>query len=255
MKKRGEKENRPARFPLPDTVRGVCILGMAVYHTLFDIAMLTGASPVPERVLTALRDLGASLFIFLSGFCFHFCRRRLRRFLVLFLAGCAVTCVTALVMPENRILFGILTFMAVSGALLRALHPLIVKLQPALGLIFSLGLFLLLFSVNYGSLGLPGRPLLYLPASLYRNMFTAFFGFPFPGFTSGDYYPLLPWSFICLAGYFSFLLLKKRDPALRFLSLRVPVLPAVGRYSLAVYLAHQPLILGAVWLIVRFSAR
>ena len=243
------KMNKPdrVRYPLPDAVRGLCVLGMVVYHALFDISLFTGKTPVPAAVMDAVRDLGASVFILLSGFCFHLGQRRLRRFVLLFSAGAAVTAVTALFLPEERVLFGILTFMAVSGGLLALLDPLLRRVSPAAGLALSLILFLLLFRVNYGYLGL-SSPLLYLPAGLYRDYATAFFGFPFPGFFSGDYYPLLPWFFICLTGYYLYGLLTRTRFGERLLCVRVPLLSSVGRLALPVYLAHQPLLYGAVWL-------
>ena len=178
------------RYRLIDGIRGVCVLGMVVYHTLFDIAAFSGnidSSPLLSA-LELVRDLGAAVFIFLSGFCFLSCTHRLRRFLILFFGGIAVTAVTYIVMPEAYIIFGILTFMAVSGALMIPLDKVFRRIPPIIGMILSIVSLAVLFRVNYAYIGTYHTVLCYLPTGLYKNYFTAFFGFPFNGFVSGDYF-------------------------------------------------------------------
>lgn len=239
------------RYRLIDSIRGLCVLGMVVYHTLFDIAEFSGdfTSSALLVSLEKIRDLGAAVFILISGFCFLSGTHRLRRFLILFIGGIVVTGVTYIVMPEAYIIFGILTFMAVSGALMIPLDRLFRHIPPVLGLVLSLLSFAVLFRINYGYVGTYDTVLFLFPAQLYKNYFTAFFGFPFVGFLSGDYFSLLPWIFVYFAGYFLRALAGKSEILKKLLQVRIPVLDFIGKYSLYIYLAHQPIVFGIVWLI------
>ena len=239
------------RYRLIDGIRGICVLGMVIYHTLFDIAAFAGdiaGSPL-LNALVIVRDLGAGVFIIISGFCFFSEKHHLRRFIILFSGGIIITAVTYIVMPEAYVIYGILTFMAVSGAVMIPLDRIFGHIPPSAGLTVSLLLFAVLFRVNYAYIGTYDTVLLYLPVSWYANYLTAFFGFPFDGFTSGDYFPLLPWIFVYFAGYFLRRLTEKHGTIKKIMSLRLPFFDICGRYSLYIYLAHQPIVYGTVWLI------
>ena len=62
-----------------------------------------------------------------------------------------------------------------------------------------------------------------------------------PGFSSADYFPLLPWVFLFFAGYYLYEL-RQGEPC----ALRLPFVTAIGRHSLLIYLLHQPLVYGAL---------
>ena len=87
--------------------------------------------------------------------------------------------------------------------------------------------------MNEGCLGFEGVRILALPEGLYRDLFTACLGFPPAGFHSTDYFSLFPWIFLFLTGYFLFLLRREEPAALR----------------LAVYLLHQPLVYGLLFVL------
>lgn len=239
------------RFRLLDGIRGICVLGMVIYHTLFDIAALSGNLGGESflHLLDFVRDFGASLFILISGFCFSFGSHRLKRFLMLFIGGLTVSAVTFFVMPQAGVVFGILTFMAVSGALMIGLDKLFRYIPPVLGMIISLVSFVILFKMNYGYLGTSQTVMFVMPRFLYQNYFTAFFGFPFEGFSSGDYYPLLPWLFIYFFGYFLQKFTANKEKLCSFLKIKIPFFDLLGRKSFYIYLAHQPIIFGLVWCI------
>ena len=108
---------------------------------------------------------------------------------------------------------------------------------------------LLFKNVSQGNLGFEGLELLELPDFLYRNAATAYLGFPPGGFVSGDYYPLIPWLFLYLSGYFFWRCFGGKSQVQKVLSFKVPVLAFLGRHSLLVYLIHQPVCFGVVYLI------
>jgi uncharacterized membrane protein len=67
-----------------------------------------------------------------------------------------------------------------------------------------------------------------------------------------DYVPLLPWAGVTLLGVA--LAARSLTPrnAAALARLRPPrLLGWMGRHSLAIYMAHQPLLLGALWLVNR----
>ena len=99
------------RYELLDTLRGLTILSMVMYHGTWDLVYLfdmkwdwydgTGAYVWQQSICWT--------FILLSGFCWSFSRNHLRRGGLVFGGGVMVSLVTNILMPENRILFGILT--------------------------------------------------------------------------------------------------------------------------------------------------
>lgn len=252
------KKNGKMRFPLIDAVRGLCIAGMVVYHALFDVVELFGFDVerfIDFTPLTLIRDIGAGLFIFISGICFHFSHRRMRRFLILFAGGLAVDIATYIVAPDSAVLFGILTFMSVSGLILTAADGFLTHLPPKTFFVINLFLFIFFFRMNYAYVGTYSHVWFYMPTVLYRNYFTAFLGFPFDGFSSGDYFPLLPWMFICFAGYFFFNAAKGSAKLKRAAGIRIPALGVLGRHSLVIYIVHQPVLYGAVWLAAKILGK
>ena len=110
------------------------------------------------------------------------------------------------------------------------LEKLLRHVPVGVGLAASAALFTLLRNVNQGTLGFEDWTLGTVPEGLYRNLLTAYIGFPPPDFFSTDYFSLLPWLFLFL------------DPD----ALRCPPLCALGRQSLPVYMLHQPVVYGVL---------
>lgn len=229
-----------------DTLRGVTLVSMIAYHACWDLVYLYGLD-WPWYHSAAAYVWQQSIcwtFILLSGFCWHLGRRPVRRGLMAFCGGLLVSAVTMAVMPEDSVFCGVLTLLGAAVLLAIPLDPLLRRLPARAGLAGSFLLFLLLRDVNGGYLGFEGARLLALPEWLYRDLFTACLGFPPAGFHSTDYFSLLPWFFLFLTGYFLFLL-RREEPG----TLRLPVVSAMGRHSLAVYLLHQPLVYGLLFVL------
>ena len=65
------------------------------------------------------------------------------------------------------------------------------------------------------------------------------------GFFSTDYFSLIPWIFLFVAGYFLHRVLEEEGLNEKlFAKGNVPVLNWIGRHSLIVYLLHQPILYG-----------
>ena len=113
-----------------------------------------------------------------------------------------MTLVTVLFMPEEQIWFGVLTLIGSCMLLMVPLEKLLRHVPVGVGLAASAALFTLLRNVNQGTLGFEDWTLGTVPEGLYRNLLTAYIGFPPPDFFSTDYFSLLPWLFLFLAGHF-----------------------------------------------------
>ena len=76
------------------------------------------------------------------------------------------------------------------------------------------------------------------------------FGLIYEGFSSADYYPLLPWGMLFAIGVWlgeKHEVTRERLPLLQR-KIR-PMYTFMGRNSLVIYLAHQPVLYGICWLI------
>ncbi len=249
--------NNRKRYYLLDGIRGICILGMIIYHTLFDIVFFFGF-PVSENVMIAVdivRDFGACCFIALAGICTHFGKRPLKRFLMIFGASTVVGIVTMIVFPSAPVIFGVLNFMWIASLIIMPLKRLFDKLPAILCCIVCLLLFLLTFEVHDGYLGYYGIEVTALPEVLYSNYFTALLGFPFIGFSSSDYYPLLPWIFMFFFGYFLWNAISEKKLIQKILGFRTGFLEKIGKVSLYIYIAHQPVVMGLLLVITSLFFR
>ncbi len=243
------------RWAALDNLRGLTLLSMIAYHACWDMVYLFGADWGWYRSAAAYvwQQSICWTFIFLSGFCWPLGSRHLRRGLEVFCGGLAVTAATVLVMPANRVVFGVLTLLGTCMLLLIPLERALRRVPSWAGLVGSASLFFLLRNVNRGYLGFESLRLCPLPTWLYRSLATAFLGFPPADFASTDYFSLAPWFFLFLAGYFANRLWRDRR-RIPMGGSRVPVLSALGRYSLPVYLLHQPVVYGLLWGFVQLKS-
>lgn len=242
------------RLHFLDALRGVTLISMIAYHGMWNLVYLFGVQ-VPWYRGTPGYLWQQSIcwtFILLSGFCWSFSRNHVKRGLLVFGGGAVVTAVTCLAMPENRILFGVLTCIGSCMLLLIPVEKGAKKVPARAGLVLSFGLFFLLRNCAEGTLGFEGLVLCSLPQTVYRNYLTAYLGFPQGGFFSTDYFPLIPWFFLFVAGYFLQRLLDEKGLNEKlFAKGEIPVLNWIGRHSLIVYLLHQPVLYGLGMLIFR----
>lgn len=243
--------NTSKRYRFLDSLRGLCILGMIVYHTLFDIVAFFGGNFNETLIFVCdiIRDFGACIFIALSGICIHFGKKPLKRALFISGAGIAVSVVTRIFMPDMTIVFGILTFMGLAALIAIPLKKPLDKLPPTVSAVVCFVLFLLTFEVSDGYIGFYSSEIARVPTVLYSNLFTALLGLPYYGFSSGDYYPLFPWIFMFFFGFFLWKLFLKSPKIMKIMNFGVKFLEKTGKYSLYIYIIHQPVILGILLLI------
>ena len=235
------------RYELLDSIRGITLLSMMVYHGCWNFVYIYGKN------WKWYRSEGAYLwqqsicwtFILLSGFCFSLGKKHIKSGLKVFGSGALVTLVTLCFMPQNRVVFGVLTCIG-SCILLTALMEKVLKKIPlTLGGTVSFFLFLITKNVNEGYLGFAGGKLFPLPEFLYQNLWSTFWGFPEKNFYSTDYFSILPWGFLFLTGYYLSGIGKKRGWFEKDIMRKGNAAASFwGRHSLLLYLLHQPVIYG-----------
>lgn len=151
-------------------------------------------------------------------------------------------------MPNDAIIFGILTFLGSAMLLTIPLDKLFRKVSPYAALVISFALFLISYDTKDGYLGFFGVKICALPDFLYADYFTSYLGFLSSDFASSDYVPLIPWIFLFFVGYFLFRIFEKNHLLHSLSAFSFKPLEFIGRHALIIYVIHQPLIYGALYL-------
>ncbi len=229
------------RYEILDILRGFALINMIIYHACWDLVYLFDVS------LPWYHGTGAYIwqqcichtFILLSGFCACFGRSPIKR--GLFVLACSAVVSIGATFAGTTILFGVLTLLGFGQLLYGLLKNVLRKINPYLGAAVSLCSFLLCRQVPNGTFaGIP------LPNWLYANHFTALLGFPHDAFRSSDYFPLVPWLFLFICGVFLQQIFAKHH-LMRYLHTnKLKLLGLCGKYSLYIYMLHQPVTYGAL---------
>lgn len=196
MDKPSNEISTSGRYALLDELRGLDLLSMIGYHACWDLIFLFGMSAAWYTGWQGhlWQQSICWVFILLSGFCLPLGHRPLRRGLIVSGAGVLVTVVTLLFMPEDRVVFGVLTLLGAAMLITGLLQPLLQKIPAWAGLVVSLLLFAATYHTQDGFWQLGPWQIL-LPGVWYANLFTAFFGF-----SRGAFSPRI--TFRCCPGCF-----------------------------------------------------
>lgn len=229
-----------------DVLRGILILCMVAVHFIYDLVYLYEFVRINDGGLFVfLTQWGGIFFFLLSGICVTLGSRPVRRGLVVFSCGMVCTAVTLgmyLLGLQDRgiiIYFGVLHCLGIC----MLLWPLMKKLPVwALAAVSAVGIVV--------GLCLQDRVLVDFPWLMPLGVL-------FPGFITSDYYPVFPYLGFFLAGAVlgrtvyrkQQTLFPKADPQhpmLRFFIFW-------GKWSLPIYLLHQPLITAIMELLLLLS--
>ena len=240
------------RLGLLDLIRGITVISMVLYHAVWDLVYIFRIN-IPFFHGTAAYIWQQSIcitFILLSGFCFPLSKRPVKNGLVVFAAGIIISIITALLMPENIIIFGVLTLIGSSMLLTSAFDKALKKIPAAAGILIFFILFFFTRNINDGNIGFESLKLFELPEILYSGYAASYIGFTDPGFISADYFSLIPWFFLFVCGYFLHkLILSKGVPKVLTYMGFAPV-NFIGRHSLIIYMIHQPVVYGILYLLL-----
>ena len=230
------------RIEAIDLARGCALLAMAIYHFAWDLEFFGYAEPgmTSQGGWKFFARVIASSFLFLVGVSLYLAhghgirwRGFARRLAMVAGAALMISAATYVATPDQFIFFGILHQIALASLLgLAFLH-----LPPALTL--------------------AGGALVALTPWIARSHWFAhpvlwWIGLAPADPPSNDYVPLFPWTGAVLAGVAA----ARFAAGAGWLSWLSDLRPGswtrplreAGRHSLAVYLLHQPLLIGVIWL-------
>lgn len=226
-----------------DVLRGVCILGMVVVHLIYDLQTFFSLPFLADsQLFDLIKQWGGVLFLLISGICVTLGSHPVRRGLIVFACGLVCSAVTAgmyfLNMADKSIIiyFGVLHCLGVC----MLLWPLFKRLPVwALGLL-GLGLTVL-------GLWISGNVVVDFPWLIPLGLVPE-------DFASSDYFPLLSnLGFFLVGAFLGKTLYRKKETLLPRVNPANPVLAfftLLGKWSLPVYLLHQPIITGLLYLIL-----
>lgn len=237
-----------ARLQSVDLLRGLAIALMIGFHFSYDLAHFGFArfDFYHDPFWLHARTLILSMFLLTAGISLTLATRsglRWRPYLrrLGWIAGCAalISLASHLMFGPRWIFFGVLHFIAVAS-----LIGLPFVRAPRLALAAGLTLLVLGNTV--------AQPIFDRPALQWIGLMTH-------KPPTEDYVPLLPWFGVVLVGIFLGDRLWLRKPAARLARWRsdrppVRLLACAGRHSLLIYMLHQPLLIGALWLVKRALA-
>ena len=227
-----------------DALRGLAILAMVAYHFAFDLRFfgLIGADFENDRFWLAARATIVTSFLLLAGVSLALADRAgvawtrfLRRIALIASCALAASIASYVIYPQTYIYFGILHCIALSLLVARPLAS-----RPAA-------------AVALGVLVVAAGLLIAHPAFDHRS--TSWIGFTTYKPATQDYVPVFPWLGVVLLGVgLGHALLRAQFRPLAALGRAPRPLLWMGRHSLAIYMVHQPILMGALWLALRIRA-
>ena len=240
--------NKSAHYALIDYLRGLALLLMFAYHFSFDLNyyqfIQTNFYNNPWWI--HFRNFIVSLFLWLVGVSLWLATQKginkkafWQRIILVSIAAGLVTLSSVITFPNSYIFFGILHFIVIASIV---------------GLLF--------IRFHYTNL-LLGIVLIIIGSQLSHPVFNSPFlqwvGLMPQKPITEDYAPFLPWFGVVLIGQFSASVIFKyktfKSLSGYFLhwgnkpSNYQKVICCMGRHSLIIYLLHQPLFLGILWII------
>ncbi|MBW6451450.1 MAG: DUF1624 domain-containing protein [DPANN group archaeon] len=238
------------RFYEIDVLRGIAIILMILYHMAYDLNYFARFSlNVHSGTLLVIGRLSAITFIFLVGVSLTISLSRtqkklskidiykkyIKRGLNIFSFGLIITLITYIFLESGTIYFGILHFIGISIILA---YPFLK--YKKLNLVLSMFVIALGFQIEQYTI----NSLYLLPLGIRPTVFYSL-----------DYFPLFPWFGLILFGIFignNIYKDGKRQFKLKDYSEYLQPLSFIGQKSLLIYLLHQPILIGLIYLVQYF---
>lgn len=243
------------RYALLDELRGFLVFCMVFYHgffSVYDVFNLKFSADLFD-FFSPVQPFFAGCFIFLSGLMCGFSHSNTKRGLITCAIALLVTASTVLASEildtSLSIYFGILHLLGISMLFCGLLDPLLRRMNRFIGLFLNLLLFVGLYGVsdnNYNLFHIQK----FIPAAWHKIPWLFPFGITTNDFYSADYFPLIPWIFLFIAGYYAVKLGFIERAEHIFRPSRCRPLAFLGRHALLIYILHQPVIYGACYILM-----
>lgn len=231
-----------------DIVRGLAILGVVVFHIVWNLEFVGFISGIAfHPIWLGFGRLLAGTFMFLVGVNLILAHARnlkksafLKRLFVLVLSAFLISAVTWVAFPTSFIFYGILHAIAVASIV---------------GLLFLKLPLLLLLIAGVGALLLPQ----FINSQFFDTRWLAWIGLYERAPSSNDFVPFFPWVGLTILGIF-FARFFDFSTKHGFLPIDIKAnritkfIVWAGRNSLPIYLIHQPVLLALIipvsWLFI-----
>ncbi|MET0605552.1 MAG: heparan-alpha-glucosaminide N-acetyltransferase [Beijerinckiaceae bacterium] len=235
-----------ARWPLIDAARGAAIAAMIAYHFAWDLSFYRYISVdiARDQLWSRFAELIAASFLFLVGVSLALAShnglrrdRYLRRLILIAGAAMLVSLGTAFAVPHAPVQFGILHCIALVSVLL------IPFLQAPVTVVAATGLI---------ALALP----LIARSAMFDGLWWTWLGLAETNAPAVDHVPILPWAGCAFLGLAAARVVLEREAlaawrarlgAWRPASTLSRALILAGRWSLLIYVLHQPVLMAALW--------
>lgn len=215
-----------------DFLRALAIILMIIFHTVFDLNFVGINLDYQSGFWYWEGKISALIFLFLAGISSGFSKSTIKRGIKVILFGMAITFVTYIFFKEQYIRFGILHLLG-TGMIL---FPLLKKMN---------NIFLFLSALIIACLALPLKHVL-VETSILLPL-----GIMNSGFTSFDYYPVVPYFSVFILGILVYKAYYYKRQSIFHFKYENKFILMISKNSLAIYLIHQPLII-VIMLIARF---
>ncbi len=234
-----------------DELRGLSVFCMVFYHAFYSIGVIFNVQffTMLLKFFMPAEPFFAALFIVISGISSNLSRSNIARGAKLLCVALAVSLVTYIVEPSFVILFGVLHMLSAAMLLYGVFQKPLSKVPTVLGMITSAVVFFATYDVSSGYLGIKALFGIKLPSALYSTDWLFPLGLPKASFISSDYFPLFPWLFAFLFGTFlGRYAAEERFPKFTYKK-HISFFSFLGRHALIIYVLHQPVIFGLVYLV------
>ncbi|MDO5063099.1 MAG: heparan-alpha-glucosaminide N-acetyltransferase domain-containing protein [Peptostreptococcaceae bacterium] len=236
-----------------DFFRGISIINMIIYHTLYDLKYIFHQSMDFFDIHSWFyyQQYIVISFIFISGISVNYSKKLLPNSIRLFIISLLITLVTRLLIPSEVIYFGVLHFLSLSMFsiwLYQKVNGNREAKNTKLSKEFLLSFVHLLIFVLYRY---------FSKSALYDVVYDILSPLPLSfvidfapsTFYSADYVPLLPWIFLSFSGYFFGRGLGKMNFDIKTDSKMGDFVKLLGRNSLKIYLLHQIVIYAFLYIL------
>lgn len=209
-----------------DFLRAIAIILMVIFHIVYDLNEFVG---LDIDYLSGFwyweGKTSALMFIFLAGISSGFSKNTVKRGIKVLIFAMVITLVTYIFFREQYIRFGILHLLGTS----MIFFPLLKKMNNIL--LFISAVFIAFTAIS-------------IKSTLVDTSLLLPFGVMYRGFVTLDYYPISPYLSVFILGILAYKMYYYKGQSIFKFNYKNEYLSIISKNSLAIYLIHQPVLVG-----------